>query len=272
MTNALAYQGQSAHRFGEARTLFAEAAAVWNSLGDGSTADLARTNIARAAKEEGDVAAAKGLLVQVVESTTSRGDLRGLAVASNALGDLAAASGEPDLARRHLESRLASFRQLDDRLGVANVLSDLANLDLIAGRFARAEHSLSEALLAFERLGHQRGLARQLEALSWCAAGLGRRAASVKLAAGAAAIRQRIRVSLGADERARAPIRGGLRTSMGRGSARDRGRTRRTTSPAERSRVAPRHQPRDAPRSHWAYLIALRSWRTAEMRLAGTPS
>ena len=99
----------------------------------------------------------------VVASSQSRGDVRGFASALNGLGDVAAAQGDHDAARRYHHESLAKYREIDDRWGIARVLSDLADVDLQAGDYDEAESSLREALQAFRALGHQRGVARQLE-------------------------------------------------------------------------------------------------------------
>jgi predicted ATPase len=202
MTNALGLQTlQLGRGYSEARSLFAQAAALWEQLGDGVAADQARSNIAGVAKAEGNEALARTLLEQVVATSTARGDLQSLAAAQNALGDLAAAFGDADRARRHHHDSLVRFRQIDNPAGIARVLADLANLDVVAGDFVAATGLLTEALHAFHQAGHQRGVARQLETLSLCAGRQSRHAAATTLASAAAAIRQKIRVPIGVLER-----------------------------------------------------------------------
>jgi predicted ATPase len=200
--NALAWQTvQLGGSHSEARSLLAQATALWEQLGDAVTADQARSNMANVAKAEGNQSLARTLLEQVVEASEKRGDLRSLAAALNALGDLAAAFGDAGGARRHLQNSLVRFRQIDDRGGIARVLADLANLDVVAGDWTAATSSLTDALRAYHQLGHQRGVARELETLSWCAGRLSRHAAAVRFASAAATIRQKIRVPIGAIER-----------------------------------------------------------------------
>ena len=125
-------------------------------------------------------------------SARDRGDTRAFTSALNGLGDVAAAEHNHDAARLYYQESLAKYREVDDRWGIARVLADLANIDLHVGDYQVADGSLREALQAFRALGHQRGVARQLEALSWCAGSQLRHETAVRLAAAAAAIRQRI--------------------------------------------------------------------------------
>jgi predicted ATPase len=197
-TNGLARQMvQLGGSYAQARSLFAQAVALWDQLGDVVTADQARANMASVAKAEGNHDLARTLLEQVVARSEKRGDIRSLAAALNALGDLAAAFGDPDGARRRHQDSLVRFRQIGDRAGTARVLSDLANLDVEAGDVDAATRLLVDALRAFQQAGHQRGVARQLETLTWCAAHRSRHGVAVRLASAAAIIRQKIRVPMG---------------------------------------------------------------------------
>jgi predicted ATPase/predicted Ser/Thr protein kinase len=190
----------------EAQALLEEAATLWERLGDNVTADQARSNLATVAKAAGNASLARTMLERVAENSSTRGDIRSLATALNALGDLAAGSGDAANARRRHQDSLARFRELDDRGGIARVLADLGDLDIAAGEFGAASISVAEALNSFAHAGHQRGVARQLEALSWCVNQRSQHAAAVTLASAADAIRQRIRVPIGAIEHERVEL------------------------------------------------------------------
>jgi tetratricopeptide (TPR) repeat protein len=166
--------------------------ALWQQLGDSTAVDLARCNMANAAKAEGKFDLARNLLEAVAQASRARGDVRGVASALNGLGDVAACQGEHDSARRYHHESLMRYRRIDDRWGIARVLADLAGIDLQTRDYAAADGSLKEALLAFRALGHQRGVARQLESLSWCAGCQRRDDEAVALASAAAAIRLKI--------------------------------------------------------------------------------
>jgi predicted ATPase len=189
---ARAWQAQRLGRHEEAMSLFGETVALWERVGETTAVDLARSNMANAAKADGRFDVARSLLEQVVAASHARGDVRGVASALNGLGDLAAAQGDNHSARTYHHESLARYRQIEDRWGIARVLADLANVDLQAGDYEAAEQSIREALRAFLGLGHQRGIARQLETLSWCAGCQSRHEAAVTLAAAAAAIRRKV--------------------------------------------------------------------------------
>jgi predicted ATPase/serine/threonine protein kinase len=189
---AMAWQAQRRGCLAEATSLFAETVSLWQELGDNTLVDLARSNMANAAKAEGNFDLARGLLQDVLGSSHARGDLRGVASTLNNLGDLAAAQSDYDGAREFHQRSLATFRQLDDRWGVARVLTDLAQVDLQAGDYAAADRSLAAALGALDAIGHKRGVARQLELLASCAGLQSRDVEAVRLASAAAAIRLRI--------------------------------------------------------------------------------
>ena len=206
-----------------------------------------------------------------LSSSQGRGDVRGVASALNGLGDVAASQGHHDSARRYHHQSLARYRQIDDRWGIARVLADLASVDLQAGEYAEADRSLEEAVQAFRALGHQRGVARQLESLSWCASCQSRDEAAVVLASAAAAIRHRI------GTRAEAGRAGKDRGNAGAGEN-DASAPRRTPTRGEKgsrrrsigSSESSRRRARD--RAAQAYRFGSMSRRTAEIRLAGTPS
>ncbi len=183
--------------------LHAETVSLWQELGDTTAVDLARFNMANAARVQGDVTLARGTLDSLLTSSEARHDLRAVASALNGLGDLAADQADYEGARRYQHRSLAAFRQIDDRWGVAQVLTDVADVDLCTGNYAAANSALLEALGIFCELGHQRGVARQLERLSWCAGCEGRDEPAVRLASAAAAIRQRIGAPIKPSERAR---------------------------------------------------------------------
>jgi predicted ATPase/serine/threonine protein kinase len=189
---ATAWQAQRQGRYAEATSLFGETVQLWVQVGDGTTIDLARSNMANAAKAEGKLALARSLLEQVAEASRVRGNIQGVASALNGLGDIAAVEGDFAAARDYHHRSLAWYREIDDRWGAARVLADLANLDLETGAHAAAHRSLTEALQAFRALGHQRGVTRLLESLAWCAACEGRDEEAVVLASAAATIRLKI--------------------------------------------------------------------------------
>ena len=200
---AMAWQAQHGGRYAEATRLHAETMPLWQELGDPTALDLARYNMANAARAQGDVALARSTFDDLLTSSEARHDLRSVACALNGLGDLAVAQDDYASARRYHQRSLEAFRQIDDRWGVAQVLTDVAEVDVRTENYAAASGALLEALGIFRELGHQRGVARQLERLSWCTGCQRRDEAAVRLASAAAAIRQRIGAPIKRSERTR---------------------------------------------------------------------
>jgi hypothetical protein len=196
----LAHQAEKRGGYAEARALLEESATLWEHLGDSTAADLARSNIAGIARAEGNDTLARALLEQIIETSEKRNDHAVVASALSGLGDLAASRSDYDLARHYHHECLARFREIDDTWGIARALTELANIDLKVEDYSAANGSLSKALRALHALGHQRGVARRLESLSWCAGRQARHFVAVRLAAAAAAVRQRILVPAGAAE------------------------------------------------------------------------
>jgi predicted ATPase len=200
---ARGWQAQHGGRYAEAGARHAEAALLWQELGDTAAVHLARFNMATAAKAHGDVALAGSVLKDLLASAEARHDLRAVAAALNGLGDLATTQNDYERAQRYHQRSLATFRQIEDRWGIAQVLTDIAEVDLRRGNYTAAQRTLFEALATFRALGHQRGVARQLDRLSWCASRQNRHEAAVRLAAAATMTRTRIGASVKPSERAR---------------------------------------------------------------------
>jgi predicted ATPase len=200
---ARGWQAQHGGRYADAAALHAEAASLWEELGDTGAVHLARFNMATAAKAQGDVVVAGRALEDLLASAEARHDRRAIASALNGLGDLATTRREYERARIYHQRSLATFRQIDDRWGIAQVLTDIAEVDLGLEDYAAAHATLLDALAAFRALGHQRGVARQLERLSWCAGRQQRHEAAVRLAGAATATRKRIGASIKPSERSR---------------------------------------------------------------------
>ena len=71
-----------------------------------------------------------------LEAFRSAGDNRGMAVALNGLGDVAAAQDDFENARRLYEESLMQFQQIGDPWGVAGVLRDLGVWPTVAAIIA----------------------------------------------------------------------------------------------------------------------------------------
>ena len=73
---AMAWQAQHGGRYAEATRLHAETMPLWQELGDPTALDLARYNMANAARAQGDVALARSTFDDLLTSSEARHDLR----------------------------------------------------------------------------------------------------------------------------------------------------------------------------------------------------
>ena len=154
--------------------------------------DLGTSNMANAAKAGGEFELARRLFEAGRRVVTGARRSRGVASALNGLGDVAAAQGDHDSARRYHHESLARYREIDDRWGIAGCWPTSPASIFRPESMPTPTASFKEAVQAFRELGHQRGVARQLESLAWCASCQSRDASAVRLASAAAAIRRRI--------------------------------------------------------------------------------
>jgi predicted ATPase len=197
--SALAIVSNKAGRHAQARSHIERALSLWKELGSGRFV-LGLNNLANIAKKQGDYAIARSAYETTLEAFRSSGDIRGTAAVLNGLGDVAAAQGDLPDARRLYEESLEKFQQIEDLWGVAGVLRDLGDLACRCGEHSRASDLYKRALAIFHKLGHRRGMARVLEHLAACASYSSRPDCAVKLAGAAAAMREKLGISLSREE------------------------------------------------------------------------
>jgi len=123
-----------------------------------------------------------------------------MAVALNGMGDVAAAQGDLEGARRLYDDSLAQFQQIEDLWGVAGVLRDLGDLACRGHNHLHAAALYKDALAVFHKLGHRRGMAVVLEHLAVCASYSDRPDCALKLAGAAAIMREKLGIALSAME------------------------------------------------------------------------
>ena len=267
---AMAWQAQRQGRYAEATALFGETVSLWEQLGERTAVDLAKSNMANAAKVEGNFDLARALLEEVAAASQARGDVRGVASALNGLGDVAASQG--DSRRRPplppSESGPVSAPQRPLGYGARPVRSGprrsrgarLRRGDsAVHGRAAGVSRARAPA-----RRGPSAGIAVVVRQLP------------VARRRGGAAGRRRRRHPA-ADRHARQAGRARAHrphadAARGRASATTRSRTPGTRDAPRRSIVCwAMRSPRGRERAQ-AYFLGSMSRRTAEIRLAGTPS
>ena len=129
--------------------------------------------------------------------------------------------GHPEAARLLYEQSLQTFRELNDRWGIAGSLADLGNLAREQGDCRAADSLYRESIRVFQSLEHKRGIARLLESFACSAAAQSEPDRSLRLAGASAALRQSIGAPLTRAEQAKLerglePARQALTTTAGR--------------------------------------------------------
>jgi tetratricopeptide (TPR) repeat protein len=119
-----------------------------------------------------------------------------MAAALNGLADVSAAEGDLAGARRLYEDCLRQFQQIGDGWGAAAVLRDLGDLSCRAGDHSGAAGFYKNALAIFHKVGNRRGMARVLDYLAACATYNASPDCAIKLAGAAAAMREKLGISL----------------------------------------------------------------------------
>jgi predicted ATPase len=199
LESALAIALSKAGCYPQARAHIEQAVLLWKELGSGKFV-LGLNNLANIARKQADYVIARTAYEATLEAFRAAGDARGMAAALNGLGDVAAAQGDFAGARRLYDDSLKGFRGIGDLWGVAGVLRDLGDLACRAGDRSLAPDFYRQALESFHKLGHRRGMARVLEHLAACATYAARPDCALKLAGTAAAMREKLGISLSQEE------------------------------------------------------------------------
>ena len=197
---ALAIVTNKAGRSAEARSYAEESLLIWKELGSG-TFILGLHNLAHIATKQGDFETARTTYETIFEAFRSAGDNRGMAVALNGLGDVAAALKNHARGRELYQRSLTLFREADDPWGAAAVLRDLGNLACREGDRPGACEFYKQALSIFQKIGHRRGMPLVLQHLARCASEMGEPVSALVLASAAAAMREKLGISISPAER-----------------------------------------------------------------------
>jgi predicted ATPase len=114
------------------------------------------------AGQQGDYAAASGLIGESRSIAQKLGDNTGLAISLNALAVFARDRGDLDLARDLFQQSLDLWRDLGDLIAVARALNNLASVMKLRRDFERARALHSECLAIFRGLRDRTGVAWSL--------------------------------------------------------------------------------------------------------------
>jgi predicted ATPase len=194
--NALAVYTRDQGDLTAAHILFEASLGLWKDLGDQKAIARALSNLANTLKLEGDFVRARSLHAECHVIFGALGDRAGVAWSLNSQGDVAREQGDSEAAQALYEQSLVIFRELADRPGIATTLADLGSLATERGSYAVAHSLYGESVKLFLQLNDRRGVARLLECFASSAAVQLEAERSLRLAGGAAALRQEIGVPL----------------------------------------------------------------------------
>ena len=137
---------------GQPRMPWTETVLLYRRVGPGQAAAYTLSNLAYAARLEGDPARARTLVEQSLGAFDRLGDLHGEGLALCHLANLHRLAGELSEAGELLGRSLEIRRRLGDRRGVGLTLVNQGLVAAAAGNLGRADRLLREAFLLFEEM------------------------------------------------------------------------------------------------------------------------
>jgi tetratricopeptide (TPR) repeat protein len=137
---------------GQPRMPFTETILLYRRVGPGQAAAYTLSNLAYAARLEGDPARARTLVEQSLSAFDRLGDLHGEGLALCHLANLHRHAGELSEAGELLGRSLEIRRRLGDRRGVGLTVANQGLLAAAAGNLGQADRLLREAFLLFEEM------------------------------------------------------------------------------------------------------------------------
>jgi tetratricopeptide (TPR) repeat protein len=137
---------------GQPRMPWTETVLLYRRVGPGQAAAYTLSNLAYAARLEGDPVRARTLVEQSLGAFDRLGDLHGEGVALCHLANLHRLAGELSEAGELLGRSLEIRRRLGDRRGVGLTLVNQGLVAGAAGELGRADRLLREAFLLFEEM------------------------------------------------------------------------------------------------------------------------
>jgi DNA-binding SARP family transcriptional activator/energy-coupling factor transporter ATP-binding protein EcfA2 len=140
-------------RIDEARSTFAQSAAIYQSIGNQLKYAYVLFNQTSSDIQVGLLDAAAAALTEALTIFRAHGDRRGYAVCRTNLSVVALQRGEPEEAKRFAELALADARELGLHLIEAAALSNLGNAERELGESAAALGHMQEAIAIRHRLG-----------------------------------------------------------------------------------------------------------------------
>jgi non-specific serine/threonine protein kinase len=183
----------------QASVLLEESLALFQELGDVSSATFALISLARGRR---DRSLARALLAESVALTSALDDDYGRAKLLHLLGIAFREQGDYVQARMFFEQALGRSRQLRDYRGVAIALRHLGRVARDLNDHAQAGAWYKQSLLAWRQHGHVGGMATALEGLALVRAAEGQASRAAQLLGAAATLRTISGLSVFPSERA----------------------------------------------------------------------
>ncbi|MBV9597481.1 MAG: tetratricopeptide repeat protein [Chloroflexi bacterium] len=193
--NALCGAGVLAYQQGDLASSSAHmhaALALYEHSGDARGRGLVLNTLGNCALVQGDVSRAELLYEQSLEAHRAAGDVRGQAQTMTNMGLVAFQSKNYDRAHRLLIESLSMERALGDTHGVAFALGSLGLVQCYRGELVAAQASFRESLSLWRDAGGRAYLPLLLEAYAVALAAGGDGLRAVRVAGGAAALREEI--------------------------------------------------------------------------------
>lgn len=176
--------------------LFEESLGLFRELRDRWGLTLTLNCLGNALVERGEHDRATGLIEEALDIATKAGDRHGMADSFRLLGIARLRRDDGGRAGPLLEESAALFRSLRDRQGMLVTLRVLVQAVLREGEYGRASELSQESLLLAEDLGDTEGIAESLRILAAVAAGQGKFDRAARLLGTAAAVHERLGISL----------------------------------------------------------------------------
>lgn len=180
--------------YSEARSLYEKSLALWRGLGNEQAVALALGNLGNVADLTRDFDLACRRYEESLEIFRKLDDRRGVAFSLGRLGNVARHRREFEAARAFYNQSLSILLELGDKRGAANLFADMGSLSDEIGQDDQARRFHEESMVIFCELGDVRGIAQLLESYAQMANVRGRFERAMRLAAAAAAMREKFSV------------------------------------------------------------------------------
>lgn len=185
----LAWIARSQGQYAQARSRLEESLSLTRQQGDQRAIALILAYLAQVCLLAGvDLAVVEGQLQDCMDLAVGYDEARARALC--ALGQIALARGEPDLARAQLEESLTLFRAPGQQRGIAEVLCALGWVLLVQEEYTAARERYAESLVLAQTLGAHEILAANLEGMAALSAAEGESLWAAQLWGTAEALRE----------------------------------------------------------------------------------